>query len=87
VGILGVCDLYATGSTNYACHLLGHKAAAQYLVHGGDAISLQYRPGRFGLEMTDRHEHFASSQLAAIREWVARMGKVEIKPMRVPRKQ
>ena len=68
-------------------HLLRHTAATQYLVNGGDAISLQHRLGHSGLEMTNRYVHFASAELAAIQERVAPMDKLEIKPMRVPRKK
>ncbi len=57
------------------------------MVNGGDAISLQHRLGHSRLEMTNRYVHFASSQLAAIQERVAPMGKLEIKPMRVPRRK
>jgi hypothetical protein len=39
------------------------------------------------LNMTNRHIHFASAELAAIQERVAPMDKLEIKPMRVPKKR
>ncbi len=62
-------------------------AATQYLVNGGDAISLQHRLGHSGLKMTNRCVHFASAQLAAIQGRVAPMDKLEIRPMRVPRRK
>jgi hypothetical protein len=56
-------------------------------VNGGGAISLQHRLSHFGLELTNRYIHFASAELAAIQERVAPMDKLEIKPMRVPRRK
>jgi site-specific recombinase XerD len=66
-------------------HLLRHTAATQYLVHGGDVISLQRKLGHAGLEMTNRYVHFAAQELAAIQERVSPMDKLDIKPMRVPK--
>jgi site-specific recombinase XerD len=66
-------------------HLLRHTAATQYLVQGGDVLSLQRKLGHAGLEMTNRYVHLASDQLAAIQERVAPMDKIDIKPMRVPK--
>jgi site-specific recombinase XerD len=66
-------------------HLLRHTAATQYLVHGGDVLSLQRKLGHAGLEMTNRYAHLASDQLAVIQERVAPMDKIDIKPMRVPK--
>jgi site-specific recombinase XerD len=77
----------AAGVPRMHPHLLRHTSATQYLVTGGDAISLQHRLGHSGLEMTNRYIHFASAELAAIQERVAPMDKLEIKPMRVPRKK
>jgi hypothetical protein len=37
--------------------------------------------------MTNRYIHFASAELAAIQERVAPMDKLEIKPMRAPRRR
>lgn len=68
-------------------HLLCHTAATQYLVNGGDAISLRHRLGHSGLKRTNRYDHFASAELAAIQERAAPMDKLVIKPMRVPRKK
>jgi hypothetical protein len=68
-------------------HLLRHTSATQYLVNGGDAISLQHRLGHSRLAMTNRYIHFASAELAAIQERVAPMDRLEIKPMRAPRKK
>jgi hypothetical protein len=53
-------------------------------VNGGDAVSLQHRLGHSGLEMTNRHIHFASAELTTSQERVAPMDKLEIKPMRAP---
>jgi integrase/recombinase XerC/integrase/recombinase XerD len=77
----------AAGVPRLHPHLLRHTAATQYLVHGGDAITLQHKLGHSGLDMTNRYVHFASAQLAAIQERVAPMDKMEIKLMRVPRKK
>ena len=66
-------------------HLLRHTAATQYLVQGGDVLSLQRKLGHSGLEMTNRYVHLASDQLAAIQERVAPMDKIDIKPMRAPK--
>jgi len=68
-------------------HLLRHTSATQYLVHGGDAISLQHKLGHSGLEMTNRYVHFAATQLAAIQERVAPMDKLDIRPLRAPRRK
>jgi integrase/recombinase XerC/integrase/recombinase XerD len=77
----------AAGVPRLHPHLLRHTSATQYLVNGGDAISLQHRLGHSRLEMTNRYIHFASAELAAIQERVAPMDKLEIKPMRVPRRK
>jgi hypothetical protein len=77
----------AAGVARLHPHLLRHTAATQYMVNGGDAISLQHRLGHSGLEMSNRYVHFASAELAAIQERVVPMGNFEIKPMRVPRKK
>jgi hypothetical protein len=37
------------------------------------------------LTMTDRYGHLASDQAAIIQERVARMDKLDVKPMRVPK--
>ena len=65
-------------------HLLRHTAATQYLVAGGDAISLQQKLGHTTLAMTSRYVHLASQHLAAIRERVSPMDKVKIKPLNRP---
>jgi hypothetical protein len=56
-------------------------------VNGGDAISLQHRVRHSGLEVTNRYIHFASAELTASQERVAPMDKLEIKPMRAPRRK
>jgi hypothetical protein len=48
--------------------------------------SLQRKRGHAGLEMTNRYVHFASDQLAAIQDRVAPMDKLDLKPMKVPRR-
>ena len=60
-------------------------AATQYLVAGGDVISLQRKLGHSGLEMTNRYVHFAAQEMAAIQERVAPMDRLDIKPMRAPK--
>ncbi len=77
----------AAGVPRLHAHLLLHTAATQYLVHGGDAISLLHKLGHSGLDMTNRYVHFASAQLAAIQERVSPMDKLEIKAMRRPRRK
>lgn len=67
-------------------HLLRHTAATQYLVHGGDVLSLQRKLGHAGLEMTNRYVHLAADQLAVIQERVAPMDKIDVKPMKAPRR-
>jgi site-specific recombinase XerD len=66
-------------------HLLRHTAATQYLVHGGDVISLQRKLGHSGLEMTTRSVHVAAQEMAAIQQRIALMDKLDFKPMRVPK--
>ena len=61
--------------------------ATQYLVHGGDVISLQRKLGHSGLEMTNRYVHFAADQMAAIQQRVAPLDKLDIKPMKVPKRR
>ena len=75
----------AAGIPRVHPHLLRHTAATQYLVQGGDVLSLQRKLGHAGLEMTNRYVHLASDQLAAIQERVSPMDKIEVKPMRVPK--
>ena len=75
----------AAGVPRLHPHLLRHTAATQYLVHGGDVISLQRKLGHAGLEMTSRYVHLASDQAAAIEQRVAPVDKIDIKPMRVPK--
>ncbi|MDP3046568.1 MAG: tyrosine-type recombinase/integrase [Chloroflexota bacterium] len=58
----------AAGVPRLHPHLLRHTAATQYLVNGGDAISLQHRLGHSGLEMTNRYVHFASAPLRRSRK-------------------
>jgi site-specific recombinase XerD len=58
----------AAGVPRLHPNLLRHTAATQYLVHGGDVISLQRKLGHAGLEMTSRYVHFAADQMAAIQE-------------------
>jgi hypothetical protein len=75
----------AAGVQRLHPHLLRHTAATQYLVHGGDVISLQRKLGHSGLEMTSRYVHLAVDQAAAIDQQVAPMDKIDIKQTRVPR--
>ncbi len=75
----------AAGVPRLHPHLLRHTAATQYLVHGGDVISLQRKLGHAGLEMTSRYVHLAAEQAATIEQRVAPMDKIDIKPMRVPK--
>jgi len=77
----------AAGVPRLHPHLLRHTSATQYLVNGGDAISLQHKLGHSGLEMTNRYVHFAATQLAAIQERVAPMDKLDIRPLRAPRRK
>jgi hypothetical protein len=56
-------------------------------VNGVGAISLQNTLGHSGLEMNNHHFHLASAERAAIQERVAPMDKLEIKPMKAPRKK
>ena len=74
------------GATFSPPSLLRHTSATQYLVRGGDVISLQQKLGHAGLEMTNPYVHFAAQQLAPIQERVAPMDKLDIRPMRVPRR-
>ena len=66
-------------------HLLRHTSATNYLVHGGDVISLQRKLGHSSLTMTDRYVHLASDRAAIIQERVAPMDKLDVKPMLVPK--
>ena len=59
----------AVGIPRLHPHLLRHTSATQYLVHGGDVISLQRKLGHSGLEMTSRYVHFAADQMAANCGW------------------
>ena len=59
-------------------YLLRHTAATQYLVAGGDAISLQYRLGHTTLAMPSHYVHLAAQHLAMINERVSPMDKVKI---------
>jgi len=74
----------AAGIPRLHPHLLRRTPTAQYLVNGGDAISLQHGLGLSGLEMANRYIRFASAELAEIQERVAPTDNLEIKPMRVP---
>ena len=65
-------------------HLLRHTAATQYLVAGGDAISLQHKLGHTTLAMTSHYVHLASQHLATINERVSPMDKVKIRPLNRP---
>jgi site-specific recombinase XerD len=65
-------------------HLLRHTAAIQYLVSGGDAISLQRKLGHTTLAMTSHYVHLAAQHLAVINERVSPMDKVKIKPLNRP---
>ncbi len=67
-------------------HLLRHTAATQYLVAGGDAISLQHKLGHTTLTMTSRYVHLAKQQLAAIRERVSPMDHIRLKSPRQSRR-
>jgi site-specific recombinase XerD len=73
-----------SGVERLHAHLLRHTAATQYLVAGGDAISLQQKLGHTTLTMTSRYVHLASEHLAAIRERVSPMDKMRIKPLNRP---
>ena len=75
----------AVGVPRLHPHLLRHTSATQYLVNGGDVISLQRKLGHAGLEMTSRYVHFAAQELAAIQERVAPMDRLDVGPMKVPR--
>jgi len=68
-------------------HLLRHTAATQYLVAGGDAISLQQKLGHSTLTMISHYVHLASQHLAAIRERVSPMDRVKIAPLRHPHRR
>jgi hypothetical protein len=46
---------------------------------------LKCKLGHSGLEMTNRYVHLASDQMAVMRERVAAMDKLDVKPMRVPK--
>lgn len=61
-----------------------HTAATQYLVSGGDAISLQQNLGHTTLAMSSQYVHLAAQRLAVINERVSPMGKVKIKPLNRP---
>jgi len=63
---------------------LRHTSATNYLVNGGDVISLQRKLGHSSLTMTDRYVHLASDQAAA-QERVAPMDKLDVKLMPVPK--
>jgi site-specific recombinase XerD len=65
-------------------HLLRHTAATQYLVAGGDAISLQNKLGHTTLAMTSHYVHLASQHLARINQRVSPMDNVKIKPLNRP---
>ncbi len=65
-------------------HLLRHTAATQYLVSGGDAISLQQKLGHTTLAMTSQYVHLAAQHLAVINERVPAMDKVRIKSLNRP---
>lgn len=54
-------------------HVLRHTAATQYLVSGGDAISLQHKLGHTTLAMTSQYVHLAAQHLAVINERVSPM--------------
>jgi integrase/recombinase XerD len=66
-------------------HFLSHTSATNYLVHGGDLISLQRKLRQSSLTMTDRYIHLASDQAAIIQERAAPMVRLDVKPMRVPK--
>jgi hypothetical protein len=66
-------------------HVWRRTSALQQMVHGGDVISLPRKLGHSGSEMTKRCVHLASDQLAAIRQRVSPVDKLDVKPMRVPK--
>ena len=67
--------------------LLRHTSTTNDLIHGADVISLQRKLGHSGLEMTNRYVHLASDQLATIQERVSPMDKIDVRPMRVPKRR
>jgi hypothetical protein len=67
--------------------LLRRAEATQYLVHSGDVVSLHSRLGRSGMERTSRYVHLAAEPAATIEQRVAPMGKIEVRPMKVPKEQ
>lgn len=76
-----------SGITRLHSHLLRHTAATQYLVSGGDAISLQQKLGRTTRAMTSRYVHLAAQHLAVINESVSPMDNVKIKPLNRPHRK
>ena len=77
-------QMAAAGIPRLHPHLMRHTSATQYLVHGGDVISLQRKLGHAGIKMTNLYVHLASDQLVAIQERVSPMDKLDIKAMKVP---
>jgi integrase/recombinase XerD len=75
----------AAGIPRLQPRLLRHTSATQYLLHGGDVISLQRKLWHSGPEMTNRYAHLASDQLAATQERVAPMDRTDVRPMKVPK--
>jgi site-specific recombinase XerD len=75
-----------SGIMRLHAHLLRHTAATQYLVSGGDAISLQQKLGHTTLGMTSQREavHLAAQHLAIINKRVSPMDRVKIKPLNRP---
>ena len=65
-------------------HLLHHTAATQYLVAGGDAMSLPHKLGHTTLAMTSHYFHLASQHLAVINQRVSPMDKAKVKPLNRP---
>jgi hypothetical protein len=63
------------------------RNTSRHTATANDATQPAAPAGHSGLEMTNRYIHFASAGLAAIQERVAPMDKLEIKPMRVPRRK
>jgi integrase/recombinase XerC len=68
-------------------HLFRHTMSTQYLVAGGDAISLQHKPGQRILAMTSRYVHLANQYLEAIRDRVSPMEKVKINLLNGPHRK
>jgi hypothetical protein len=57
------------------------------MLNDGEVTSLKRKLEYSGLEMTNRYVHLASDQLVAIQERVSPMDELDVKPMRVPKRQ